>query len=75
MVDDILDVSKSEEELGKTTGKDLASDKATYPKLMGLEKAKKFAKELVAKAEQELSYFDAAKAASLLYLANYIACI
>ena len=73
VADDILDVTKSSEELGKTAGKDLVSDKATYPKLMGLEKAKEFAGELVAVAVQELSDFDVAKAAPLLHLANYIA--
>jgi len=35
VVDDILDVTKSTEELGKTAGKDLAQDKATYPKSVG----------------------------------------
>lgn len=73
VVDDILDVTKSSKELGKTAGKDLASDKATYPKLMGLEKAKNFAKMLVAKAVEELNCFDTIKAAPLLHLANYIA--
>ena len=32
VVDDILDITKSTEELGKTAGKDIAQDKATYPK-------------------------------------------
>lgn len=73
VVDDILDVTKSSEELGKTAGKDLASDKATYPRLMGLEKAKAFAGELVAKAMEELSHFDALTAAPLYHLADYIA--
>ncbi|KAK9272332.1 hypothetical protein L1049_002703 [Liquidambar formosana] len=73
VVDDILDVTKSSEELGKTAGKDLASDKATYPKLMGLDQARKFAADLVDQAIEELSYFDAAKAAPLYHLANYIA--
>lgn len=73
VVDDILDVTKTSEQLGKTAGKDLVADKATYPKLMGLDKAKMFAEELTAKAIQELSCFDAAKAAPLLHLTNYIA--
>ncbi|KAI3462157.1 hypothetical protein Pfo_018820 [Paulownia fortunei] len=73
VVDDILDVTKSSEELGKTAGKDLASNKATYPRLMGLEKAKDFAGELVAKAMEELSHFDALRAAPLYHLADYIA--
>nr|ACA21458.2 geranyl diphosphate synthase 2 [Picea abies]AMK97470.1 geranyl disphosphate synthase [synthetic construct] len=73
VVDDILDVSQSSEELGKTAGKDLISDKATYPKLMGLEKAKEFADELLNRGKQELSCFDPTKAAPLFALADYIA--
>ncbi|OMO55488.1 Polyprenyl synthetase [Corchorus capsularis] len=73
VVDDILDVTKSSKELGKTAGKDLVSNKATYPKLMGIEKAKKFASDLMIQAVQELAYFDAARAAPLYHLAYYIA--
>nr|QFH23054.1 geranylgeranyl diphosphate synthase [Taiwania cryptomerioides] len=73
VVDDILDVTKSSEELGKTAGKDLLTDKATYPKLMGLEKAKEFAAELASRAKKELSCFNPLKAAPLLGLADYIA--
>lgn len=73
VVDDILDVTKSSEELGKTAGKDLASGKATYPKLMGIENAKSFAGELLGQAIEELAYFEASKAAPLYFLANYIA--
>ncbi|CAN1160841.1 Geranylgeranyl pyrophosphate synthase, chloroplastic [Linum perenne] len=73
VVDDILDVTKSSEELGKTAGKDLATDKATYPKLLGLDGARRFAGELVEKANKELAGFDPVKAAPLYYFANYIA--
>lgn len=73
VVDDILDVTKSSEELGKTAGKDLAVDKTTYPKLLGLEKAKEFAAELNREAKQQLAEFDPHKAAPLISLANYIA--
>nr|AAV74397.1 geranylgeranyl diphosphate synthase [Adonis aestivalis var. palaestina] len=73
VVDDILDVTKSSEELGKTAGKDLATDKATYPKLMGIDKAKEFADALVAQAHKELDYYDFAKAAPLYHFADYIA--
>jgi len=72
-VDDILDVTKSSEELGKTAGKDLVSDKTTYPKLMGLEKAREFTVELLNRAKEELSCFDPTKAAPLLGFADYIA--
>lgn len=39
--DDILDIEGTSEELGKTAGKDIASDKSTYPALLTLEGAKK----------------------------------
>ncbi|NP_001312106.1 geranylgeranyl pyrophosphate synthase, chloroplastic-like [Nicotiana tabacum] len=73
VVDDILDVTKSSEVLGKTAGKDLAVDKTTYPKLLGLEKAKEFAAELNRDAKQQLVEFDPHKAAPLIALADYIA--
>ncbi|KAK9074738.1 hypothetical protein SSX86_003056 [Deinandra increscens subsp. villosa] len=73
VVDDILDVTKSSEELGKTAGKDLVSDKTTYPKLLGLEKSREFAEKLNREAQEQLSEFDRRKAAPLMALANYIA--
>ncbi|XP_012077802.1 geranylgeranyl pyrophosphate synthase, chloroplastic-like [Jatropha curcas] len=73
VIDDILDVTKSSEELGKTAGKDLVSDKATYPKLLGIDEARKLAAKLVDEANQELAYFDSARAAPLYHFANYIA--
>ncbi|CAK9869524.1 unnamed protein product [Sphagnum jensenii] len=73
VVDDILDVTKSSAELGKTAGKDLLADKATYPKLLGLERSKEFAQNLTVKAKEQLSIFDQLKAAPLLGLADYIA--
>ena len=47
VVDDILDVTQTTEQLGKTAAKDLASDKTTYPKLLGLERSKEVAAELI----------------------------
>nr|GEX59556.1 geranylgeranyl pyrophosphate synthase, chloroplastic-like [Tanacetum cinerariifolium] len=74
VVDDILDVTKSSEELGKTAGKDLLTDKMTYPKLMGLEKSRLFAEELLAEAKQQLEGFESEKGvAPLVALAEYIA--
>lgn len=40
ITDDLLDVTATEEELGKTPGKDARSEKATYPALYGLEEAR-----------------------------------
>lgn len=40
MTDDLLDISESSATLGKTAGKDLASAKATYPSVLGIEATK-----------------------------------
>ncbi|RDX68704.1 Geranylgeranyl pyrophosphate synthase, chloroplastic, partial [Mucuna pruriens] len=58
VVDDILDVTKSSQELGKTAGKDLVADKVTYPKLLGIEKSKEFAAKLNKDAQDQLLGFD-----------------
>jgi len=47
IADDILDVTQTSEQLGKTAGKDVRADKATYPSLYGLEKSERMADELV----------------------------
>jgi len=47
IADDILDVTQTSEQLGKTAGKDLKADKATYPSVYGLEKSAQMADELV----------------------------
>ncbi|XP_047329323.1 geranylgeranyl pyrophosphate synthase, chloroplastic/chromoplastic-like [Impatiens glandulifera] len=73
VVDDILDVTKTSSELGKTAGKDIAMGKTTYPKLMGIEKSRKFAEELMKEAIDQLSGFDSEKAAPLIALTHYIA--
>jgi geranylgeranyl diphosphate synthase type II len=55
VIDDILDVTQSREELGKTAGKDAAAGKTTYPALLGLEASQKEAARLTAKALRCLS--------------------
>jgi geranylgeranyl pyrophosphate synthase len=54
IVDDILDVEGESAELGKTAGKDAASEKPTYPKLFGLERSRELAAECLARARQIL---------------------
>ena len=54
VIDDILDETATAEQLGKSPGKDSAADKMTYPRLYGLDGAKKYAEELVSKACREL---------------------
>lgn len=71
VADDILDVTASTEELGKTAGKDEDTDKTTYPKLLGLEESKVEAQRLVDEAKASLTQFGD-RAAPLLAIADYI---
>lgn len=71
IVDDILDITATQEELGKTAGKDLTAQKATYPSLWGLEKSKHQANQLIAEAQAELAPFGEA-ATPLVALAQFI---
>ena len=57
IVDDVLDVTQTSEQLGKTAGKDTASEKATYPALFGIEASVRKADALVNEAFQELDSF------------------
>lgn len=50
IVDDILDITETSEQLGKTAGKDIASEKATYPAIFGLEASRNQAAALLASA-------------------------
>jgi geranylgeranyl diphosphate synthase, type II len=54
IVDDILDVTQTSQQLGKTAGKDIASEKATYPALFGLEESRKKAQALLEDAHQDV---------------------
>ncbi len=57
VTDDILDVEESSAALGKTAGKDIAQQKATYPAVFGLQQSHKIAEELSAKAIAELQVY------------------
>ncbi|HXW90471.1 MAG TPA: farnesyl diphosphate synthase [Terriglobales bacterium] len=57
IVDDVLDVTQSSEQLGKTAGKDTAAEKATYPALFGIDESLKKADILVQKALSSLEAF------------------
>ena len=50
IVDDILDVTETSETLGKPANSDLKHDKATYPKLVGLDESRRLAREALADA-------------------------
>ncbi|MCI2283261.1 (2E,6E)-farnesyl diphosphate synthase [Colwellia sp. MSW7] len=53
--DDIIDITSTQEELGKPSGSDLASNKSTYPALLGLQGAKEKAENLFQQALQALA--------------------
>ena len=71
IVDDILDVTQTSEQLGKTAGKDVASEKATYPALFGLEDSRKKARELLEDAYKGVHSFGA-KGETLKGLARFL---
>lgn len=58
IVDDILDVTSTSEELGKPVGSDEEQNKTTSVTLLGLEKAKKLAQKYTCGAEKALTEFD-----------------
>ena len=68
IADDILDVSASSEQLGKTAGKDAKAAKCTYPAVIGLEKARQLEKKLANEAVAALAPFGP-EAAALRQLA------
>jgi geranylgeranyl diphosphate synthase, type II len=57
IVDDVLDVTQTSEQLGKTAGKDTAAEKATYPALFGVDESLKRAGVLVDSAFSSLEGF------------------
>ncbi len=71
VIDDILDVTQTTEKLGKTAGKDTKAQKATYPSIVGLDKSRKIAEELTAKAFAALKLFKG-KAIALEALAEFL---
>jgi geranylgeranyl diphosphate synthase type II len=71
IVDDVLDVTQTSEQLGKTAGKDTASEKITYPALFGIEESRKRADSLVTAACTSLDSFGN-RAATLIELAYFL---
>jgi geranylgeranyl diphosphate synthase, type II len=71
IVDDILDVTQTSEQLGKTAGKDAASEKATYPALFGLDESRKRADALLTSACEALNPFNE-RATTLQTIARFL---
>jgi geranylgeranyl diphosphate synthase, type II len=71
IVDDVLDVTQTSAQLGKTAGKDAAAQKVTYPALFGIEESRRKADSLVKAAFEELEGFGE-RAETLKELARYL---
>ncbi|MGJ5672898.1 MAG: geranylgeranyl diphosphate synthase CrtE [Nostochopsis sp.] len=71
IIDDILDITSTQEQLGKSVGKDQKAKKVTYPSLWGIEKSQKQAQQLIESACAELEPFGKA-AEPLVALAHFI---
>ena len=72
IVDDILDVTESTEILGKTNNSDLKNNKNTYVSLVGIEKAKKRAGQLIESAIEDLRMNNMQKTDKLVSIANFL---
>ncbi len=57
ITDDLLDISATSEELGKTAGKDLTQEKSTFVSLLGIDGAKEYAAQCIGEAKENLSVF------------------
>ena len=71
IIDDILDVTQDSAQLGKTAGKDLASDKATWPAVFGIEASRQHAASLIQQAFAELAPYGTS-AEGLRSVARYL---
>ena len=72
VVDDVLDVTQDSATLGKTAGKDAASDKPTYVSLMGLAAAQAHAEELRGQAHAALAASGLSDTRALAALADMV---
>jgi len=71
VIDDILDVTQTSDKLGKSAGKDIAAQKATYPAVIGLEKSRAEARRLTRRAHAALESLGE-NAGVLRALADYL---
>ncbi|WP_008308048.1 geranylgeranyl diphosphate synthase CrtE [Leptolyngbya sp. PCC 6406] len=71
IVDDVLDITATSEELGKSAGKDLQAQKATYPSFWGIDESRRQAQQLIDEAKAAVLPLGA-DSAPLLALADYI---
>ncbi len=72
IIDDILDITRTSEQLGKSAGKDIDAQKLTYPAVIGLEPSKGEARRLTRAALNALELFKQKEKASLEILARFL---
>ena len=72
IIDDILDITATSEALGKSAGKDLTAQKATYPSIWGLEASQQQAQTLIADAKTSVLDSFGTAAQPLVALADFI---
>ena len=71
VIDDILDVTQTSEQLGKTAGKDTKAQKATYPSIVGLGESRQIAEQLTGRAFAALKIIRG-NAVALEAIADYL---
>jgi geranylgeranyl diphosphate synthase type II len=71
IMDDVLDMTVDSAQLGKTAGKDLATEKATWPAVFGLEQSQRYATQLIEEAFAALAPYGS-RAEGLKSIACYI---
>ena len=71
IVDDVLDVTVDSAQLGKTAGKDLATEKATWPAVFGIEQSRRDAASLIDEAFAALAPYGS-RAEGLKSVARYL---
>jgi geranylgeranyl diphosphate synthase type II len=70
-VDDVLDLTQTSEQLGKTAGKDAAAEKTTYPALFGIDESIRKADALIENSNNALEFYGDASS-TLKELAHYL---
>jgi geranylgeranyl diphosphate synthase type II len=70
-MDDVLDVTQDSSQLGKTAGKDVASEKATWPAVYGVDQSVKDAERLIEEAFAQLAPYGE-RADRLKAVARYL---
>jgi geranylgeranyl diphosphate synthase type II len=70
IIDDVLDVTSTKEAMGKSVGADAKNQKSTFPSLLGVERSRAMAADLIADAHRQLKPFGH-QAAALGAIADF----